>query len=39
MSDPVARLNTALEDRYAIERDLGEGSGGMKGAPPGTSFP
>ena len=25
MSDPVARLNTALEGRYAIERGLGEG--------------
>ena len=25
MSDPVSRLNTALEGRYAIERELGEG--------------
>ena len=25
MSDPVARINTALEGRYAIERELGEG--------------
>ena len=25
MSDPVARLNTALEGRYSIERELGEG--------------
>ena len=25
MTDPVARLNTALEGRYAIERELGEG--------------
>ena len=25
MSDPVARLNTALQGRYAIERELGEG--------------
>ena len=25
MSDPVARLNTALEGRYAIEHELGEG--------------
>ena len=24
MSDPVARLNAALEGRYAIERVLGE---------------
>ncbi len=24
-ADPVARLNTALEGRYAIERELGEG--------------
>ncbi|MCH7856414.1 MAG: hypothetical protein IIB37_06640 [Gemmatimonadetes bacterium] len=24
-SDPVTRLNTALEGRYAIERKLGEG--------------
>ncbi len=25
MTDPVARLNVALEGRYAIERELGEG--------------
>ncbi len=25
MSDPVSRLNAALEGRYAIERKLGEG--------------
>ncbi len=25
MSDPVARLNAALEGRYKIERMLGEG--------------
>ena len=25
MSDPIVRLNTALEGRYAIERELGEG--------------
>ena len=25
MSDPVARLNTALEGRYAIERGAGRG--------------
>ncbi len=25
MSDPVARLNAALEGGYAIERELGEG--------------
>ncbi len=25
MSDSVARLNAALEGRYAIERELGEG--------------
>ncbi len=24
MSDPIARLNAALEGRYAIERELGE---------------
>ena len=24
MSDPVVRLNAALEGRYAIERELGE---------------
>ena len=24
MSDPVTRLNAALEGRYAIERELGE---------------
>jgi serine/threonine protein kinase len=25
MSDPVTRLNAALEGRYAIEREFGEG--------------
>jgi serine/threonine-protein kinase len=25
MSDPIGRLNAALEGRYAIERELGEG--------------
>ncbi len=25
MSDPVARLNAALQGRYTIERELGEG--------------
>ena len=25
MSDPVTRLNAALEGRYTIERELGEG--------------
>ena len=25
MSDPVSRLNAALEGRYAIARELGEG--------------
>jgi len=25
MSDPVARLNGALESRYRVERQLGEG--------------
>ena len=25
MSDPIARLNAALEGRYRIERELGEG--------------
>ena len=25
MSDPVTRLNAALEGRYAIEREIGEG--------------
>jgi len=25
MTDPVARLNTALEGRYTIERELGGG--------------
>ncbi len=28
MSDAVARLNAALEGRYAIERELGEGGNG-----------
>ncbi len=25
MSDPIARLNVALEGRYTIDRELGEG--------------
>ena len=25
MSDPITRLNDALDGRYAIERELGEG--------------
>ena len=25
MSDPITRLNAALEGRYRIERELGEG--------------
>ena len=25
MSDPITRLNAALEGRYAIEREVGEG--------------
>ena len=25
MSDPITRLNEALEGRYSIERELGEG--------------
>ncbi len=25
MTDPITRLNAALEGRYAIERELGEG--------------
>ena len=29
MSDAVARPNTALERRYAIERELGEGGMAM----------
>ena len=33
MSDPVSRLNAALEGRYQIERELGEG--GMATVYPG----
>ena len=29
MSDAIARLNAALEGRYAIERELGEGGMAM----------
>ncbi len=36
MSDAVARLNAALEGRYAIERELGEG--GMHGDRLGSRF-
>ena len=37
MSDAIARLNAALEGRYAIERELGEG-GIAPGAVPGPSL-
>ncbi len=30
MPDPVARLNAALEGRYATERELGEGGMAQK---------
>ena len=29
MTDPIARLNTALEGRYRIEREIGEGGMAM----------
>ncbi len=29
MSDPITRLNAALEGRYRIERELGEGGMAM----------
>ncbi len=29
MSDPVARLNAALEGRYTVKRELGEGGMGV----------
>ena len=29
MTDPITRLNAALEGRYAIERELGEGCMGL----------
>ncbi len=32
MSDATERLNAALEGRYAIERELGEGGMARKGA-------
>ena len=31
MSDPVSRLNAALEGRYVIERELDEGRMARKG--------
>ena len=31
MSDPISRLNAALESRYRIERELGEGACGVVG--------
>ncbi len=37
MSDPVARLNAALEGRYVIERGLGEGGMVMVYLPPAWS--
>ena len=36
MSDPVARLSAALEGRYAIEREMGEG--GMATVRPAKRF-
>ncbi len=36
MSDMAERLNAALEGRYAIERELGEGCGSMARACSGT---
>ena len=37
MTDPVARLNAALEGQYAIERELGEG--GMATVEPKNGLP
>ncbi len=37
MSDPVTRLNAALEGRYAIERELGEGGMAEKRSRPVTA--
>ena len=33
MSDAITRLNAALEGRYAIERELGEGGMATVGSP------
>ena len=36
--DPITRLNTALEGRYAIERELGEGGMATVMATPNRSM-
>ncbi len=38
MSDPITRLNAALEGRYAIERELGEGGMATVMATPNRSM-
>ncbi len=39
MSDAVSRLNAALEGRYAIERELGEGGMATVSAQDGLGTP
>ena len=39
MTDPITRLNAALEGRYRVERELGEGGMARDGAACDNSLP
>ena len=40
MTDPITRLNAALEGRYRVEREIGEGTDGSSGRRlPDDSYP
>ena len=38
MTDPITRLNAALEGRYRVEREIGEGGMAREGAACGNSM-